>query len=370
MNKDIVDKLVEAMGREDLDAVVAMTPENFAYVVGFVVPSQPVLRWRHAAAVVTRDARVALYAVDMEASTVRDLEPDADLRIWEEFEENAMPVLADLIRDLGLEGARIGLETEYIPARDLDALRALVPQVRWEPAGALFNRLRMIKTPREVEHMRRLSRLTDQAIGEAFASVKAGDTEMDMAGAVTSSLFRLGAQNFKLLIVASGERSQYPNVGPTDRKLQRGDLVRLEVFGVLDGYHAGVCRTGVVQEAPDEALRIWENFVACRDLLGEIIRPGASSAGVYRRFLDTFGELGYDPISFVGHGIGLFLHEEPYLGRYGDWTLEAGMVLGVEPVVLIKDRFGLQLKDIVTVTADGCERLSDATDTDQLLMIP
>ncbi len=369
MNQDIVDKLADAAEREDLDAIVAMTPENFAYVVGFVVPSQPVLRWRHAAAIVTRDRRVALYAVDMESSTVHDLEPDQDITIWQEFEENAMPVFSDLLRDLGLERARVAIETDYLPARDRDQLATLVPDVRWVPAGPLFNRLRMVKTPREVDHMRRLSRITDQAIGEAFASVKTGSTEMDMAGAVTSALFRLGAQNFKLLIVASGERSQYPNVGPTDRALKRGDLVRLEVFGVLDGYHAGVCRTGVVQEASAESLRIWRNFVTCRDLLTDIIAPGASSAGVYHRFVETFSELGYAPISFVGHGIGLFLHEEPYLGRYGDWPLEAGMVLGVEPVIL-GDGFGLQLKDIVAVTSDGCERLSDVTDTDELLMIP
>ncbi|HEV8564109.1 MAG TPA: Xaa-Pro peptidase family protein [Actinomycetota bacterium] len=368
MNAEIVDKLVLAMEEADLDATIAMSPENFAYVTGFVVPSQPVLRWRHAAAVVTRDARVALYAVDMEASTVRDLEPEADIRIWQEFEGNAMPVFADLIRDLGLTGSRIGVETEYIPARDLEQLRTLIPDVRWEPAGRLFDRLRMIKTPREVEHMRTLSRITDGAIADAFASVSAGSTEMDLAGAVTSALFRRGAQNFKLLIVASGPRSQYPNVGPTHRALERGDLVRLEVFGVLDGYHAGVCRTAVVQEPSHEALRIWENFVRCRDLLAEIIRPGASSGAIYRRFLETFGELGYDPISFVGHGIGLFLHEEPYLGRFGEWVLQAGMVLGVEPVVLA-DGFGLQLKDVVTVTNEGCERLSDVTKTDDLVMV-
>lgn len=369
MNGDITEKVAGAIGDADLDAIVAMTPENFAYLTGFVVPSQPVLRWRHAAAILTRDGDVTLFAVDMESTTVRSVEPTADVRIWQEFEDNAIPVLADTLRELGLAESRIAIELNYLPARDFEALGKALPGAVWEPAGELFDRLRMVKTPREVEHMRQLSRITDRAIGEAFASVKTGDTEMDMAGAVTSALFRLGAENFKLLIVASGERSRFPNVGPSERLLRAGDLVRLEVFGVLDGYHAGVCRTGVVGEASPEALRIWSNFVRCRDRLGETIRTGASSAEVYRDFLELFGELGYEPISFVGHGIGLFLHEPPYLGRYGDWPLEAGMVLGVEPVVLAKD-FGLQLKDIVTVTDHGAERLSDVTNTDELLVIP
>jgi Xaa-Pro aminopeptidase len=305
----------------------------------------------------------------MEATTARSREPDLEVRVWTEFAGDAMPVLADLLRDLGLADARVAIETDYVPVRDADELRTLLPGVRWEAAGPLFDRTRMIKTPREVDVMRRVSRLTDRAIGEAFASVRAGDTELDLAGAVTGALYRFGAEHFKLLIVASGERSRLPNVGPTDRALRPGDLIRLEVFGVVQGYHAGVCRTGVVGHATAEAERIWATFVRCRDLLADAIRPGASSSGVYRAFLEVFGELGYDPISFVGHGIGLHLHEEPYLGSTGEWTLEAGMVLGVEPLVY-GPAFGLQMKDVLAVTETGSERLSDVTDTDRLLVVP
>jgi Xaa-Pro aminopeptidase len=74
-------------------------------------------------------------------------------------------------------------------------------------------------------------------------------------------------------------------------------------------------------------------------------------------------------MSFVGHGIGLFVHEEPYIGRYGDARLEAGMVLGTEPVLLLPDRYGFQVKDIVSVGMDGCEVLSDVIETDRLFVI-
>jgi Xaa-Pro dipeptidase len=369
MNQDIVDKCVSAMGAEDLDGLIAMSPENFAYVTGFIVPSQPILRWRHAAAVITRDGRRALFTVDMEASTVKDLEPGEDVRVWEEFEEDAMPVLADLLRDLGLDSARVGLETDYLPVRDKERLDALVPDVRWEPCYPTFNRLRTIKTPRELELMRKLARITDRSIKEALESVRAGDTEMDLAGAVTTNLFRYGAQNYKWLILASGERSQYPNVGPTHRKLERGDIVRLEVFGALDGYYTGVCRTAVVQEASTEVTEIWSNIVACRDLIWEGIRDGASGTAVYQKVMGRFAELGWPQMGFVGHGIGLFVHEEPYIGKYGDARLESGMVLGTEPVLLVPGAYGFQVKDIVSVGPDGCEVLSDVTNTDQLLVI-
>lgn len=370
MNADVVARQVEAMAATDLDALVAISPENFAYVTGFVVPSQPVLRWRHAAAVTTRDGKGALLSVDMEASTVRGRAGGLDVRVWKEFEDDAMPVLAALLRDLGLAAARIGIETDYVPTRDMERLRGLLPGARWAPAEGIFNRLRTIKTPRELDLLRRLSRLTDRALETALRSVRAGSSEMDLAGALTSAIYRLGADGFRFLICATGERSQYPNVGPSDRKLEPGDLVRLEVFGMLAGYHAGVCRTAVVGEPPAEAVRIWATLVECRNIVFDAIRPGASAADVYRRFLVKFGELGFAPISFVGHGIGQFLHEEPYLGAYGDATLEAGMVLGVEPLVYLPGRFGLQNKDMVAVTDDGCELLSDVVDTDRLFPIP
>jgi Xaa-Pro aminopeptidase len=369
MNQDIVNRCIAACEEHDLDAIVAMTPENFAYVVGFIVPSQPVLRFRHAAVVITREGKRALLTVDMEATTVKSLEPDEDVRVWAEFEEDAMPVFAELLTDLGLASGRVGIETDYLPIRDMERLSGLLPDVRWEPSHPIFNRLRMLKTPREIELMRKLARITDRSIKEALEGVHPGDTEMDLAGAVTTNLFRYGAQNFKWLILATGERSQYPNVGPTLRKLERGDIVRLEVFGALDGYYTGICRTAVVQEASPEVEEIWSNLVGCRDLLFEGVRDGARGDDIHAEVMARFDELGWPRMGFVGHGIGLFVHEDPYLGPQPDAVLETGMVLGVEPVLLVPGRFGFQVKDIVAVGPQGYDLLSDVTNTDRLLVI-
>jgi Xaa-Pro dipeptidase len=369
VNQDIIDKCVALLDAEDVDALIALTPENFGYITGFIVPSHPILRWRHAAAVVTRDGRHALLTVDMESSTVKDLEPREDTWVWEEFADDAMPVLSELLTGLGLASARLGIETSYLPARDMEALSTLLPKASWEPAQEHFNRLRMLKTPRELELMHRLSRITDRSIKQAILGTHAGDSEMDLAGAVTSNLLREGAQNFKWLILASGDRSQFPNVGPTSRQLEHGDVVRLEVFGTLDGYHAGVCRTAVVHKASTQVADIWSNIVDCRDLILDKIHGGASGAEIYQRVKDRFQALGWEPLSFVGHGIGLFAHEEPYIGRHTDAQIQAGMVLGVEPVLLLPGRYGFQVKDVVAVGPRGCQVLSDVTNTNELLII-
>jgi Xaa-Pro aminopeptidase len=372
MRDDVIARQRAAMAEDGLDALIAASPENFAYTAGFVVPSQPILRWRHHMVIVTRDGRRAVLSVDMEESTVRKLAPGEDIRVWGEFTDRPMRVLADLLTQLGLTGSRIGLEFDYLPAGDYAQLQALLPRAAFVPAEQIFNRLRQLKTPGEVEHLRRLSRIADQAIGDCFRAVRAGMTEMDMAGALTRSIYAQGAEHFKLMIIATGERSVLPNVGPTDRVLVPGDICRVEIFSIIGGYHAGVCRTAMVQRAPAQAERIWAVLVESKYEILQMLRPGASSRAIYQAFLKRLGGLGMNlpPISFVGHGIGQFLHEEPYLGKYSDTPLEAGMVLGIEPLTYAQGLgFGLQLKDMVAVTATGSELLSDRTNTDRLFAI-
>ena len=175
---------------------------------------------------------------------------------------------------------------------------------------------------------------------------------MDLAAALTRGVYEQGAEYFKLMIVATGERSVFPNVGPTDRILKRGDVCRVEIFPMIDGYHAGVCRTAAVGAPPPRG----------RAHLGQPDGLQVSPARCHQarrlepRDLRTLSRassasLHLPPISFIGHGIGLHLHEDPYLGPTDDQPLEAGMVLGIEPLVYETGfGFGMQNKDMVLVT--------------------
>jgi Xaa-Pro aminopeptidase len=335
-----------------------------------VVPSQPILRWRHAMVVVKADGSHAVVCVDMEETTVRNRLPGEEIRVWGEFTDSAMTCLATLLYELGLESGRIGIEMDYVPAGDFAVLQRVLPKATFSAAETLYARSRQIKTADEIALLRRLSRIADSSITNAFAAVRAGDTEMDIAAAMTRGIYAQGADQFRLMIVATGERSVFPNVGPTERRLQPQDVCRVEIFSMLNGYHAGVCRTAVVQSAPPHAERIWVNLVESKYLILDMIKPGASSRTIYEAFLRKLAELDLPPISFVGHGIGLHLHEDPYLGKYSDTPLEAGMVFGIEPLVYRTPYgFGMQNKDMALVTETGSELLSDFADTDTLLTV-
>ena len=100
------------------------------------------------------------------------------------------------------------------------------------------------------------------------------------------------------------------------------------------------------------------------------MRPGVGSRAIYDRYLQKLRDLNMPPISFIGHGMGLHLHEDPYLGPTPDQPLEPGMVLAFEPLVFETGQgFGMQVKDVALITDTGCELLSNFTDTDQLIVV-
>jgi Xaa-Pro dipeptidase len=376
MRMDIVQRQVTAMKTAGLDAILSCSPESFSYATGFVVPSQPLIRHRHAMVAITGNGDCRILGVDMESTTIRKFEPNTPTHIWAEFTDDSMQVLAGMLGEMGLSNARIGTEMDYLPAGDMARLRSLLPNVSFEACETILARLRQIKTPDEIALLRRLSHISDQSIYEALRSVSAGSSEMDIAAALSRNVYALGAEHFKLMIVATGERSQLPNVGPSTRVLQREDVCRVEIFAVIGGYQAAVCRTAVVQKSPPHADRIWKHLVECKYQIMDMIKPGASCRAIYNAFITQLEKLNLPPISFVGHGIGLQLHEDPYLaktpnlGRSGDAHLEAGMVLGVEPLCYQTGYgFGVQNKDMMLVTESGCDLLSNYADTDNLLVV-
>ena len=111
---EIVERLRGAMRERGLDALVACSPENVAYLAGLVVPSQPLMRWRHAFCIVPLDGPTAMVVVDMEEHTVRSRVPGPRYYVWREFAGDCMAVVAEALRDLGLADARLGLELDYL----------------------------------------------------------------------------------------------------------------------------------------------------------------------------------------------------------------------------------------------------------------
>lgn len=360
MTSDVLRKCSETIAREGLDAMVAASPENVGYLAGYMVPSQTIpIRKRQFFSVVTGDGQAVFIVVGVEYNEARTRSRIDHVRAYNEFTEDASSVLADCLREVGLIKGRIGIELDFLPARTYTQLMTELPEASFVDAEKIFDHMRMIKTPHEIDRLRLCAQMVDQTHREVYAEVQAGITELDLAARFMDSLLKKGVDYLDKIVIGSGERSTLANCPPTQRVLRKGDVMRVDVFANLEGYMSDIARTVTVGKATSEQLEVWAKLVESQNLLLEIIRPGVRTGDIWQQFIDHFQRMGLNPaINFVGHGIGLTLHEEPFISRFHDYVIEENMVLAIEPVYFT-ETMGFHLEDEILIRADGCELLSD-----------
>lgn len=345
---------------QGVDALVSSSPDNLAYTIGYVMPSlQLGVRKRRFAAVVTPDGPDVLLVVTPEFKQATSDARIQDVREYNEFTESPMDLLAGILRELGTDSGRVGIEMDFMPARDYLELRKQLPQAVFQDAEPIFDRLRMLKTQEEIHRLRHIGGIVHRAHIEACAAARPGWTEMQFGNAIRDSVRAQGGEGLNNLVVASGYRSTWSNCPPSPKVLETGEVIKVDVFAHDNGYQSDIARTVAVAGPTPFQADIWARLVDIHTAMLDAIRPGASTRALWQLFVDEFAGHGLTPsIRFAGHGLGLTLHEEPYISSYADSTLEEGMVLAIEPVTHV-DGMGFHIEDEVIVTADGCELISD-----------
>ena len=180
---------------------------------------------------------------------------------------------------------------------------------------------------------------------------------------------RTGRKAIRILVIGSGERSSYPNVGPSGRVIKKGDLIRVDFLGVKEYFMSDVCRTAIVGEPSIDQEATWGRLATTKDKVLETVKPGVKATEVYDAYLNTWSEFGFKPVRFIGHGLGLSAHERPFLGDIEEMSLQEGMILCIEPLLLIPGIEGYHVEDEILVTKDGYENLTTVMDTSRLYEI-
>ena len=220
----------------------------------------------------------------------------------------------------------------------------------------------MVKTPAEIDAIRDIGGAADRIATEVCERFGAGSTEREIANFVAERYAEAGGDGLTMLVVGSGPRSEAVNAPPTARVLERGDVLRLDIIGTKGRYHSDVARTAVVGEPTGEQQDVYDLLLGVHRRCLDALRPGALTSDVYRIYREAMDEAGLPPYHFVGHGLGITLHEDPFVNELTEIPLEEGMVLCIEPLTLLEGRFGMQIEDEVLITADGYEAFSEAGD--------
>jgi Xaa-Pro dipeptidase len=282
---------------------------------------------------------------------------EARLALWEEH-ESPYDLTAQVLRKLGAKSLAIDPALAFFM---FDGLRIAAPDVEMTNAAAVIDGCRMCKSPAELALMAQAKAMTLEAHRRAARILREGITTGEVRRFIDQAHRALGADDGNsFCAVQFGEASSYPHGVPGEQKLADGDLVLIDTGCRVQGYNSDITRTYVFGQPTQEMVRIWEVEKKAQAAAFAAVKPGVPCEeidAVARRVLEAEG---FGPDYRLpglphrtGHGIGLSIHEAPYLVRGDRTPLQPGMCFSNEPMIVVPGAFGIRLEDHFHVTQDG-----------------
>ena len=278
---------------------------------------------------------------------------------------DVMQKAADYARGLLTKPARIGVELAFAPADSVATLRKTIPDAEIEDALFVLERLRVHKTPEELEKLKRASELVIDSMLAVLATHGAGATKAQLAEALRREETSRGLV-FDYCLIAAGSSL---NRAPSDQVWQKGEPLSLDSGGNYHGYIGDLARMGVAGEPDAELEDLLAEVEATQQAAFKPIRPGINGAEIYAAAEPVLKKSKlHNHYEFLAHGMGLVSHEAPRLTNSGpvpydaydaQRPLETGMVISVETTLLHPRRGFIKLEDTVVVTASGHEIYGD-----------
>ncbi|UHQ95306.1 M24 family metallopeptidase [Haloterrigena alkaliphila] len=373
--------------RADAALAVCFPSPNLTYLTGFAEsPSE-----RHLLLFVPQSddpvlVAPAMYETQLAALPIDD--PSPELRLWDDDDdplEEIESVLAALLPAVDdgrgsvrsqREGSPTILVDDRMWATFTQDLRACAPGATFDLASRVLEDLRLRKDDVELEALRRAGAIADRVSREirSRADDLVGTTEAELAGEIERLLAEYGGVEPAFeTIVASGPNGARPHHHSGDREIERGDPIVLDFGAFVDAdleggtgrYPGDQTRTIVVGEPAakyDRYERVHEVVREAQQAAVDAVEPGVTAGEVDRAARTVIEDAGYGDafVHRTGHGVGLEVHEPPYIVAGNERELERGMVFSVEPGVYLEGGFGVRIEDLVVVTEDGAERLNDS----------
>lgn len=386
------------LAAEGLDGMVLFRPEAFRYATGLAAGVATMWgRAGSAIALVPADAAAPLAAVmsDHAAAGARHLSEKIDIRthrIWidgvtlenartvadidaayrasgnagprpETFDQQAcFRLLADLLSERGLAGARLGVDLDFMPATDFSALKAAIPGVDWRDASGILRRLRLIKNNREIERLRRASHCAEAGLASLTRAARPGARVAELSAAWLAGARDAAAQGGYGL---SGHWD-YISIGPDLQNaaapLGAGDLIKADVGTLVDGYSSDGARTFVWGKASPLAEDIYKALLDAFLAGVEALRPGNTFGHVHATMLSVMRRHGFHEYyrGHFGHSVGAAasIEEWPFLSHGNGIVIEPGMVLALEAPFYANGLGALMIEEQFLITPGGAQTMN------------
>ena len=321
------------------------------------------IRWwlseRLLALVIPRTGQPILISPAFEESRMREsLLYSAEVRAWQE-DENPSQLIATSLADRGLRTGRIGIE-ERLPFTFFDHFRAAAPGYDLVSADPVTIACRAVKSAHELELMRLACEATCDVYRAVFLKLKEGMTQEQVSDLVSAGYAKIELRGDALVLF--GPSAALPHGSKTPRTLKEGDVVLIDDGCTVEGYSSDVTRTGIFGKPSEKIQRAFENVRKAQDAALDAARAGKFSGSVDDAARAVLTSAGYGPgykffAHRLGHGIGLDIHEHPYLVHESKTVLEPGMTFSNEPGIYVPNEFGVRCEDVMAITSEGPAQL-------------
>ncbi len=254
------------------------------------------------------------------------------------------------------EGSRVCTD-----CRDVNILSKLEKNHEVINVGKELLKLRSIKSVNEIELMKQALRITEECISRIIESLSPGIKELEIVGLIEGMMRSLGAEGPAFsTIVASGRNSSHPHAVPTNREISKGEPVIIDVGASYGGYSSDMTRTLAIEPVSRELKQIIGAVEEAINVAIDYVREGVSCREVDAKAREVLKKYGLDKyfIHGLGHGVGIDVHEPPYLSPGSNDVLRENMVVTIEPGVYINGKYGVRIENMVVVKKSGCEVLN------------
>lgn len=326
--------------RAGLDGVIVTPGPDLEYLLGLSLSTHE----RFSALVLTPQRRTLIVpevdAADVRRSHAADL--DIELHAWRDGQDPYAPVPAGAF---AVSASTTADHLLALQARDIKATNAT--QVL---AEAFIS-----KDAAELEQLRRAGAAIDEVHRAVPSLLRAGRTENDVAAELEQLILKEHVA-VDFIIVGSGPHSADPHHSHSDRILRDGDIVVVDIGGTLDsGYHSDCTRTYAIGAITEEQRDVYATLSRAHDAGMAFAKPGVTAGEIDKVVRDVLEEAGYGEYFShrTGHGIGLSLHEEPFIMAGNDFVVNTGMAFSIEPGLYFPGAWGARIEDIVVVTDEG-----------------
>ncbi|VAX25028.1 Aminopeptidase YpdF (MP-, MA-, MS-, AP-, NP-specific) [hydrothermal vent metagenome] len=344
------ERLAERLTDEPFDAFLITEMANIRYLTGFSGTSATMLATADDSWFLT-DSRYITQAHDQVAGAV------AGVHIREYSER--LEAVASLVKETGVK--TLGFEAQQVSFAIVEEMRVKFKGVSLTPAEKIVESQRLIKDEPEIEAMRSLIGMLVKVYPEAENLIRSGAVERDVAVELEYRLKKVGADGAAFdFIVASGERSAMPHGVAGAKTIDDGDMVILDWGAKGWGYYSDTTRVLPVGKVSEELKNVYKIVLEANQAAIDSVRPGVALKDVDGAARKVIKDAGYgDNFGHgTGHGVGLFIHEDPKVSWTSESVAKAGMVFTIEPGVYLPGKGGARVEDMVHVTRESCEVLS------------